>query len=357
MQLNNTLIAAAVTAALAASANVSAETTVYGKIHTSVAAVSQDTCTPPTVNTNCDFSGTAISSHSSRVGIKAKKALENGMEISGKAEFELDAVSGSYSKSKDYDLDFDGDTVTDATVTDNDKYIFKPRNIYVGLKGGFGEVRVGHHDTPHKIATGKLDPFSDTYADYNNIITVANRLDNVVAYLNKFGPVGVAAAYHAGDDSVEAENNGAATSIMINYDQGPLYVAAAVESYGDTVADDLQTATVIGAGYKIGPVDLGLVHETLAYDGNSIDDVAETYFSAKYKLNDKNTIKLAYGMRDDGESATDDEVMTAVGFDHKLDKSASVYALYAAGSDGGLAKKGKLDGDASAFALGLVYKF
>lgn len=341
------LIAAAVTAALAVSANASAEVTLYGKIHTSIASISQDDGT--------SNSATAISSHASRLGVKASTDLENGMKLMAKLEYELDAVSGSYSK--DYTASNVVTTAGTTTISSSDNYIFKARNVYVGLEGGFGTVLVGRHDTPHKMATAKLDPFGDTYADYNNIITVDNRLGNVVAYTNKFGAVGVAAAYYAGDDSVTGENNGAATSIMVNYDQGPLYVAAAVESYGDTVANDLQTATVFGIGYELGALKLGLAYETLAFDGSAIDDQSETYVSAQYKIDDKNTLKAAYGMRDDGVSATDDEVMSALGIDHKLDKSASVYALYAAGSDGGLANKGKLKGDASAFALGLQYKF
>jgi predicted porin len=329
MQHNNALIAAAITAALATSITAHAEVDVYGKIHTSVASVSSDDGTTKT-------SSVEIKSNASRLGFKSSKALENGMTVSGQAEFEIDAA---------------GDTQKSSTD------LIKLRNTYVGLKGGFGEVRIGNHDTPHKMATADLDPFGDTYADYNNIITVDNRLGNVVAYLNNFGPVGVAAAYYAGNDSVSGENTNSASSLMVNYAAGPLYLAGAVESYGDTIANDLQTATVLGVGYKIASVDLGLVYQTLAFDGSAVKDQAETYFSVKFKMDDKNTLKAAYGMRDDDVSATNDAVMTAVGLDHKMDKQASVYALYAAGTDGGLNRKGKLAADASALSVGFVYKF
>jgi predicted porin len=328
MQHKNALIAAAITAALATSVAVHAEVNVYGKIHTSVASVTSDA--------GISYSSTEIKSNASRIGFKSSKALENGMTVSGQAEFEIDAA---------------GDTQKSSTD------LIKLRNTYVGLKGNFGEVRIGNHDTPHKMATADLDPFGDTYADYNNIITVDNRLGNVVAYLNNFGPVGVAAAYYAGDDEVNNENNGSATSVMVNYAAGSIYLAAAVESYADTVADDLQTATVVGVGYKVSAVDLGLVYQTLAFDGSAVKDQSETYLSAKFKMDDKNTLKAAYGMRDDGVSATDDAVMTAIGIDHKMDKQATVYALYAAGTDGGLNNKGKLAGDASALSVGFVYNF
>lgn len=331
MQHKKALIAAAITAALTVSANAAAEVTVYGKIHTSVAAVSEDTGAS-------DTSSTEVRSNASRIGIKADKGLENGMTIKGQAEFEIDYV-GDKSKSSD-DL-------------------IKLRNTYIGLKGGFGEVRVGMHDTPHKMSTSRLDPFGDTYADYNNIITNDNRVSNAIAYINSFGPVGFAAAYAAGEDEVDEENNNDATSVMVNYSAGDLYLAAAMESFSDDVdplaVDELETAMKLGAGYSFGPVALGLVYETLAYEQS--DDVTETYVSAKFKANDATAIKAAYGMRDDGVSATDDETMMAIGIDYKMDKQASVYALYASGDDGGLANKGKLGGDSSALSLGMVYKF
>jgi predicted porin len=330
MQHKKALIAAAIAAGLAASANAAAETTVYGKLHASVASVSSDD------GTN-DTSSTEIKSNASRIGFKASKETESGITVSGKAEFEIDGVGDKSKSSED---------------------LIKLRNTYVGLKGGFGEVRIGRHDSPHKISTSKLDPFGDTYADYNNIITVDERLSNVVAYLNNFGPVGFAAAYYAGDDEVDGENTGDATSVMVNYSGGPLYLSAAVESYAaddDANANELETATKFGVGYGIGPVDLGLVYETLAYE--TADDVTETYVSAQFKVDDSMKLKAAYGMRDDDVSATDDEVMSAVGVDYKLDKSATVYALYANGTDGGLANKGKLAGDGTALSLGVVYKF
>lgn len=331
MQHKKALIAAAIATGLAASANVAAETTVYGKLHLSAAAVSEDD------GTN-DTSSNEIKSNASRIGFKASQEMANGMTISGKAEFQIDAVGDKTKSSED---------------------LIKLRNTYVGLKGGFGEVRIGRHDSPHKISTKNLEVFGDTYADYNNIITNDNRLSNVIAYLNNFGSIGFAAAYHAGEDDVASENNNDATSVMVNYSAGDLYLAGAVESFSDDedplATDELETATKFGVGYKFGPVALGLVYETLAYETS--DDVTETYASLKYKASDAVALKAAYGMRDDDDSNTDDEVMTAVGVDYKMDKNASVYALYASGADGGLAHKGKLAGDSSALSLGVVYKF
>lgn len=349
-RISNSVLAAAIGAALGFSATATAEVTVYGMVHTSVARIAQDTCSAA-VTTNCDYNSTAVASHASRLGVKGDKKLDNGLTALGVAEFEYDTVDGKYSK--DYTVRNSADTGS-TTVTDNQ--IFKPRNMYVGLKGGFGEARIGHMDTPHKLATASLDPFGDTYADYNNIITVDNRLGNVVAYLNNFGPVGVAAAYYAGDDSVTGENNKSATSIMVNYDANGLYLAGAVESYADTTGTELNRASVAGAGYGFGPVKLGLVYEKLAYEGAK-EDQTELYTSLQWKVTESGTVKAAYGKIDDGVDATDDASMAALGYDHKMDKALSVYALYATGKDNGLKNKAKLSGDGSALALGIAYKF
>ncbi len=327
MHFKRTLIASAVIGTLAISANANAaDITVYGKLHASVGSISQD-------DGVTDTSAMAVDSHASRVGVKAKHELPNGMTISAKAEFEYNTDEGEKSPASP----------------------FSSRNTYVGLAGDFGEVRVGRHDTPHKMATSRLDPFGDTYADYNNIVQNDVRADNVVAYINEFGPVGFALAYAGGDDSVTGENAGSATSVMINYSAGDLYLAAAHEAYDDAIGADDETATKFGVGYTFGPAKLGLVYATMTTADGS-EDATETYASLQYKLDDANTLKAAWGMRD-ADHLADDAVMSAIGINHAFDKSASVYALYANGTDGGLAHKAKLAGDGTAFVVGAVYKF
>ena len=350
-------IATAMTAALAASQAAQAEVTVYGKLHASAGMISSDTGTS-------DTSSKAISSHASRFGIKTKKALDNGMEISAKAEFEYDTtghnlvdVDDDNTATTTYtDSGTDTVDVTD-TDTDTDTNLLKARNMYLGLKGGFGEVRVGNHDTPHKMSTSKLDVFGDTYADYNNIIQVDKRANDTVLYMNNFGDFKIAASYSAGDDSVSGENNGSINSGMISYKAGGLYLSAATEHYKNASDGKVKGAPKFGASYSFGATTVAMVYEKQFLKGSSKNDQTETYFSLKHKLDDKNTLKAAYGSRDLDTAGSNDPSMLAIGIDHKLDKSASVYALYADGSDGGLSKKGKLAGDGSALVVGAIYKF
>src|SRR5713101_1027393 len=44
------------------------------------------------------------------------------------------------------------------------------RNSFLGLAGGFGAVKVGKTDTPYKLSTARMDPFSASVGDYNSIM-------------------------------------------------------------------------------------------------------------------------------------------------------------------------------------------
>jgi predicted porin len=324
--VQHSLVAAAVVAALGLAGTAAAETTVYGKIHISAGSITQDVA-------GVENSATATTSHASRIGFKADKKLENGMTVVGQVEWEVDTVGDATKSSKD---------------------LIKARNSYAGLKGGFGEVRVGIHDTPHKMSTAKLDPLSDTYADYNNVVVTDTRASNVLAYLNKFGDISVAVAYAGGDDAVTQENLGSATSAMVAYEAGPLYLTAAIENFDDVAAGAYESSTKLGVGYTVGAIKLGLVYDMEEIKGGNDDSAM--YASLQWKASSAGTVKAAYGELD-VDALNDDPTFYAVAYDHKLDKDASVYVLHTSGADGGLANKGKLAGDGSATVVGMEFKF
>ena len=51
-----------------------------------------------------------------------------------------------------------------------------------GIKGSFGTVWAGKHDTPTKLAQGKIDLFNDLEGDIKNTFEGENRVSNIVAY-------------------------------------------------------------------------------------------------------------------------------------------------------------------------------
>ncbi|WP_308874232.1 porin [Thiothrix subterranea] len=128
------ILAIAVATALIAPAAAMADTTLYGKLHATVGNV--ETTTGAT-----EASETVVESHSSRLGVKGSTELDNGL-------------SATYGL--EYGIDLDGDN---EKGTNGQSRSLNARNTFVGLKGGFGEVRVGRHDTPAKLATAGLRCF------------------------------------------------------------------------------------------------------------------------------------------------------------------------------------------------------
>lgn len=333
------LLAIAVAAALVAPAAAMADTTLYGKLHASVGAV-KTTNAGGVANANTSVN--AVESHSSRFGIKGATALDNGME----ATYGLE-----------YGIDLDGEGTAATGVSS--------RNTFVGLKGNFGEVRVGKHDTPAKLATAGLDNFADTYAAMENIIaTDGHRVNNAVAYINKFGPVGFAAAHST--SPLGAEPAGNANTAMVNYSNGPWYAGL-----GNTSIQNVGKTTNLGLGWKAeAGHNVGLVYEvakgattagageTAGIPGANVKD-KNVYLAGGYKMGNV-TLKAGYGESKRSGAALGSngkEKQTTLGVDYSLGKKTALYLLH---NDDKNTNKTETSADATrvkATAVGLVTEF
>lgn len=79
-------------------------------------------------------------------------------------------------------------------IDDAAKNTFASRNTFAGLKGDFGTVLLGIHDTPYKLTTRKLDVFGDSIADNRALLggitgtsaaaAFDGRQNNVLAYIS-----------------------------------------------------------------------------------------------------------------------------------------------------------------------------
>lgn len=337
------LLAIAVAAALVAPAAAMADTTLYGKLHASVGAV-KTTNAGGVANANTSVN--AVESHSSRFGIKGATALDNGME----ATYGLE-----------YGLSLDGDAGANTTTND-----LQSRNTFVGLKGNFGEVRVGKHDTPAKLATAGLDVFADTYAAMENIIATDNhRVNNAVAYINKFGPVGFAAAHST--SPLGAEPAGNANTAMVNYSNGPWYAGL-----GNTSIQNVGKTTNLGLGWKAeAGHNVGLVYEVAkgATTNTAVTDTAgiptanvkdkNVYLAGGYKMGNV-TLKAGYGESKRSGAALGSngkEKQTTLGVDYSLGKKTALYLLH---NDDKNTNKTETSANATrvkATAVGLVTEF
>ena len=304
-----------------------AEAQLFGKANLSVASLDDDI-----------GSSTAIDSHSSRVGIAGDIASKGSLEIAYRFVWQID--------------------MADEAAASNDH--IKSREQYISLKDSWGEVRIGRHDTPYKKAGKKsVEFFSDSYADWNNIITKSHdkRADSSLSYYKTVGPAKLSVMYAAGEDTTANDNAGEIISFAADMKFDDLTFALAYQDIEVDIdnGDPATTAAKVVLGYQLGATSVGVAVENIDEDG--LPDLTNTMLSLKHKLDESNTIKFTFGDAEDLTPGLDDPSMMALGIDHKLNDSATMFLYWADGSDDGLAADAGLVGDATVLALGVVVKF
>jgi predicted porin len=365
--MKKSLIALAVAGAFAAPAFAATENVdVYGKLHMSVSAFDDQP-----VGTN----DVQISSNASRFGIKGAEDLGGGL-------------SGIWQIESGVNLDEQSGTLAS-------------RNSFVGLKGGFGTVLLGNHDTPLKLVGRAVDLFGDTMADSRNVLGGGSdaRAQNVLAYITpNMGGFSIAAAYttdlngrnatttrnavidtttglpvvpaaHVVTSSTNAnagdDEDVAAYNLNATYNNGPIFVGL---GYGD---GDYHEVNGLGAhiraaaGLTFGPAKIVAQYDTLEADVGSADFSA---FMVGGAFTFGNVVLKANYMEGevDGVPAADSEQF-AVGADYNLSKRTTVYGLYAAGenvvlgsgagSSDRIGSCGTCGGDVSVISLGVTHSF
>ena len=329
------LLAIAVAAALVAPAAAMAETTLYGKLHASYGQIKDGS-----------DKRTGVESHASRIGIKGSHALNNGLEATYGIEYGLNLDGDDGDSTQGSGIGSMGSVDTNPGVNS--------RNQFVGLKGGFGEVRVGKHDTPAKLATAGQDVFADTYADMSNIVAVdGHRVNNAVAYINKVGPVGFAAAHSSGTGltgvaGTNGDNSVDANSAMVNYGNGPWYAGL-----GYTQIKDTLKGGNLGLGWKSeAGHQANLIYEEVDYDDPTIGDDENILVNGVAKMGAVG-LKAQYGEgKRDGRGK---EKLASVGLDYSLGKKTSVYLLHS--QDKNPTRAAGDTNKVKATAVGLVTEF
>jgi predicted porin len=254
----------------------------YGKINVSVQNTQEG-----------DSSISELVSNASRLGVKGKIDLKHGLQGVYKAEYETQVDDG----------DKGGQT-------------FAQRNIYAGVKGGFGQIIVGMFDTPLKKAQKKIDLFSDLEGDIKSAISKSeNRKANSVQYNTPSLSGLVATVAHIASE-LETVNDG--TSSSLTYSRNDLYAAVAYDT--NVEADGIDVTRLVGQ-YSVAGITLGGLWETQQQNGDNKDGWV---YSAAYKLTSDVKLKAQYG---ESDIAKDDAKTYSLGVDYKLAEGAKVYAF------------------------------
>jgi len=296
------------------------DSTIYGKANLSV--VNQDYGV---------YDEWVLNSNASRLGIKGKTVLSDSLEIVYQAEYEVCIDSG----------DCKGKT-------------FKQRNTFAGIKGNFGMIWAGKHDTPTKLSQKKVDLFNDLEGDIKNTFEGENRLSNIIGYTSP-----LISGFEVSVTMIPAEGEGSdqdgtgdsdlndGMSYSLTYVKDKMYLAFS----GDKDIDKQDLIRLVGQ-YQIGALKLGAMYQKNE-DNLGTKDESGYFFSAAYKLVKNITLKAQYGAMEDDIDG-DEEQTLSLGADYTLGKHTKLFAFYTNNTD---SKIDASDDQFSAIGIGMEHKF
>ncbi len=299
------LLAIAVAAAITVPMAASADTKVYGKVHAQLNKVTGGKWD--------------VKSSSSRIGLKGSNALDNGLTATHKLEMDVDGLVNDQDGKK--------------------KAPIQARDSWVGLKGAFGEVRVGRHTVPSDI----MDDAADFMTNGGAFNEETGRVPNALAYIGKFGNVGFAAArVQPGNDA------GVAHDLMANYKAGPIYAGAGVTALKDGKAGAKVALAYKGANYGVGLVAGKTTLDKAAKDANKNADTFTTV-SGKYGFGKAYAAAEFGSLKIDADDSSDTSFLVELGYG--LGKSTKTYVDFKSVKDDSADKTTKSTN------IGLVHSF
>ena len=321
--MRKSTLAIAIAAAIAAPMTAQADTTLYGQAHMSLEWQDSDS-----------GDGIDLMSNSSRIGVKGSHKLS-------------DALSAVYQI--EWGLSMDGETSD-----------MNQRNRVAGLKGGFGTVLFGRHDTPLKtLGNAVAEDWGSTQMggarqirslQDNSVgtgsggLTWDMRLDNVIAYVSpNFGIASIFIA-HSLDVLSEQDNEfvdppgGAdevtATSVLLNLgDKKKYYLGIAWEQHElSALGAGIEDSSVfrVGGIANFGPFRLHGLYQGATDQGGVNGADRDVYGVGASFKSGPNRFKAQYYTADDldGTNETGGD-LAMIGWDHSLAKSTDVYLQYA----------------------------
>ena len=254
-----------------------------------------------------DDDETSIKSYASRMGLKGKAKVNDGLDVFFKYEFEVNPV----------DNDKDGKSGDNITA----------RSQYVGVKGKYGEVLVGRNDTPVKKSQGKVDLMNDFTSDNKALFAGDNRLGDTIQYTSpSLNHMKFIVSYIAEDNSKQDGETG--LSMAGVYGDSKLKktsIYASIARDTKVAGRDITRFVVQG---KLGDATIGGLYQQ-SEKVDSDDSVDSFVVSASYKLPNSYKLLAQYQDSDGAEGKLEDSGnSTSVGVEKKLSKQARMYLWY-----------------------------
>jgi len=330
--MKKSLIALAVLAASGA-AMAQSSVTLYGIMDVWVGSVDTD----PGDSTTIMQSGGVSTS---RWGMKGSEDLGGGL----KANFNLESAVGV-------------DTGASSGFT---------RQAWVGLSGGFGDVRFGLNNTPYDSYVISVHGVFDSdvsamyLAKFPSLTGYNAKAANSIKYVSPSMGGFSAEVLYAMDEETAATGTSASngletTSFALRYTGGPIYADLAYQS-DEAYNTGLQTErTKVGASYNFG-VATAKAHFITTADYKAVGaDVDEWQIAVDVPLSSAMTLSANYATADYNAAAGDKESSGyGIALAYSLSKRTTVYGGFGSVTT---EEPGKVDVDTTAYAVGVKHVF
>ena len=293
--------------------SLNAEPKVYGKLWVTIE--SQD-----------NLSGNEIDlvSNASRIGVKGSVDLKDNLEVIYQVEYEIDLADGKADELKDKTL--------------------KQRNSFIGLKGTYGTLFLGTHDTTFKRSHSKIDVFNDLAGDIGNILHGENRMKDFVGYTTPELNGRLSATFNAmkGTDGLENNALGDSISFSLNYKTKLLYAALSVDS--EVKGYDSNRISIY---FPFNKTKLGFMYQDTKKLSTGIEERGHVV-SLSRQVGDRGVLKVQIAKSD---MKLDSGKQTSFGYDYKLSHEVKIFFLYTDLTGKEIAKEKEIR------AVGFEYKF
>jgi predicted porin len=202
------------------------------------------------------------------------------------------------------------------------------RQMYVGLSGDFGAVRMGRQYSPYYLALRDVaDPFAAGLAGRaGNIMATNTRVNNMINYVTpKFGGFFADIAYGLGEVAGDAQKN-RTIGAAIGYEQGPAAIKLAHHQLNNATATDRTKNTLLAARYKF-----SLAEGSIGYainKGLGAADSRDFILGVSVPFG-SNRLLGSYIRHDDRTATNRDAHQWAIGYFYGLSKRTDLYVAYA----------------------------
>lgn len=259
--------------------------------------------------------GSAITARSSGLfatvyGLKGREDIGNGLHVNFQLEQGFSGVNGA---------------ATVATAAFN-------RLAWVGLSGGFGELRVGRQKKPEYLfMNGETDPtgVKSIASPIDSFQDTSVRANNAITY---FTPTvyGLTAQFMVAmrDQTTKPSNGLELYNAVLRYTNGPFRSSIGYEQWGSTSGTSLQRVLRAVGSYSVGQARIYMAYQSERQSDNS-ENINIYELSGSYLFNVANRLSVMYGYAHDRTGQGNNAQQIGFLYEYFFSKSTILYGAAA----------------------------